>query len=114
MHPNPPAGGLHAAIDADVSNQNGRVAAQAGVQLRNVPLPGWWELFGRDTRVRGDVAVDYAGAQAGQVEAGGTAQAGPVLLQGRSKFRVQDVWAGISLGMRKLISRVRREESPTQ
>ena len=105
---------MHAAVDADVTNQNGRFAARAGVQVRNVPLPGWWELLGRDARVRGDLAVDYAGAQAGQVEAGGTAQAGPVLLQGRSKFRVQDVWEGISLGMRRLIARVRREEQPAQ
>ena len=97
-----------------MTNQGGRFAARAGVQMRNVPLPGWWEFLGWDTMVRGDLAVDYAGAQAGQVEAGGTAQAGPVLLQGRSKFRVQDVWEGISLGMRKLIARVRREEQPPQ
>jgi hypothetical protein len=105
---------MHAAADVDVTNQAGRLAARAGVEMRNVPLPGWWELLGRDTRVRGDIAVDYAGAQMGQVEAGGIAQAGPVLLQGRSKFRVQDVWQSVSLGMRKLIGRVSRQEPPAQ
>jgi hypothetical protein len=104
---------MHASVSAGVDAADGRYGANAAVKLQNVPFPGWWGLLGADTTASGDIGATVSGSQAGLVEAGGAVQAGPVLLSGRSRFRVQDVWDGIAAGMHKLMIRARQEEQGT-
>ena len=99
---------MTASVNAGVNYWQGRLWAGGGLKLKNVPLPGHWGLLGRDTTASGDVSANLYGQDAGQVEAGGTLQAGPAVLSGRSRFRVQDVWQGIVSGVQRLMKNAER------